>query len=175
MSSPEPGERGIFPPLAVDGNIDVLTGLDAPEIFYKFLAQSHALSSRHKEYLPILIRFRVVADLAQLVRIGRKSLDFEIAALADFLKKRTRVEEKLVRIGEATFLLLAQAENQSGIDAMVGRFANSLADFRSHHGGETVSVDDEGNHPQRLFDVEVSAFPLQKGESMLDFLERAGV
>jgi GGDEF domain-containing protein len=175
MSSPERGERGIFPPLAVDGNIDVLTGLDAPEIFYKFLAQSLARSSRHNEDLTILVRFQVIADHAQLVSLGRESLDFEVAALADFLKKRTRAEEKLVRIGEATFLLLAQAANQSGIDAMVRRFANSLADFRSHHRGENASVDYEGNHPQRLFDVEVSAFPLQNDESLLDFLERVGV
>lgn len=168
-------EDRIFPPLVIDGQIEVLTGLDAPEIFYKFLEQAIARSHRQKGGLIALIRFRFIADQTRFGAQGKRSLEFEVVALGDFLKKRTRADERVVRIGEATFLILALVDDQSGLDEMINRFSSSLADFYRNIGGQTFLVENNGIPPQGLFEVELSSFTYQEGETLLDLLERAGV
>jgi GGDEF domain-containing protein len=165
----------LLPPLLTDGRIDILTGLDAPEIFYGFLKQAIAHSSRNSDELLVLVRMRISEKLSLSKSYDGKSLEFEVAALADFIKGRTRSDENLVRIGEGTFLLLARVMNEQGHGEMLNRFRSALADFRPVLRGEVNSVDEEKMSTEPSLQVEVLSFTYRIGESMLDFLERAGV
>jgi GGDEF domain-containing protein len=169
MRAAEGEGKRYFPAVVTDGRIDILTGLDAPEIFYKFLERAIAQSSRNQEQITALLRFRLTFDEVT------QSVDFEVAALSDFLKKRTRADENLVRIGEVTFLLLARVANEDELEKMIERFSQAIPDFQARYSGKRKSVDSDQVSTKFASQVEISAFCYKNGESMLDFLERAGV
>ena len=169
MSAAEDEGNRYFPPVVTDGRIDVLTGLDAPEIFYKFLERSIAQTSRSQERITALLRFRLSFDEIT------SSVEFEVAALSDFLRKRARADENLVRIGEVTFLLLARVTNEDELAKMTMRFLKAIPDFQARYSEKSKSVDSDLMSMRYASQVEISAFCYKDGESMIDFLERAGV
>lgn len=180
-------ERVTLPPVATDGRVDILTGLDAPEIFYRFLQKAIASSGRNPGHLLTLLRIRI--DVDQLIdihhRLSRGNslgveelsafIEFEVAALANSLRNITRSDENLVRIGEVTFLVMARISSESDVAATLARFKKSLAEvgLARVRGDEVVEklvpVDIQGTN---FF---VDAFVYETGEEMLDFLQRAGV
>lgn len=192
--------RGVFPPLITDGRIDILTGLDAPEIFYKFLEQSISRSARRADELTALIRFRMSANViedevdaveenvpkvtdftlqSQQISSQESSasivLDFQVAALADFLKRESRADENLTRIGEGTFLLLVRVANDEELGKAMGRFSDLLADFCDLHEKRDSAVEIEELSIPRSFEIALSGFLYEPGESMLNYLERVEV
>lgn len=180
-------ERVTLPPIDTDGRMDILTGLDAPEIFYKFLQKAIASVGRNPSHLLTLLRIRI--DIDQLIDIYRRLsrskfinveditsfIEFEVAALANSLRTLTRSDENLVRIGDVTFLVMARISNNDDLAATLARFRKSLAEMglARVRGGEVVermiTVDGQETH------FSVDAFVYETGEEMLDFLQRAGV
>ena len=169
MSALEGEGNRYFPAVVTDGRIDVLTGLDAPEIFYKFLERAIAQTSRNPDHITALLRFRLTFDEST------QSVEFEVAALSDFLKKRTRADENLVRIGEVTFLILTRVANEDELARMIERFSQAIPDFQARYSGKREFVDSDQASTKFASQVKISAFLYKNGESMLDFLERAGV
>lgn len=180
-------ERVTLPPVATDGRVDILTGLDAPEIFYKFLQKEIAAARRNPGYLLTLLRIRM--DVARLVDFHchlspnnskdiqdiTAFLEIEVAALANSLRAITRSDENLVRIGDVTFLVMARVGSEGEVDSTLARFKMSLAEvgLAKVRGDENVEKLVPVDIQETYFFVD--AFVYETGEEILDFLERAGV
>lgn len=187
-------EDFLLPALDVDGRIDRLTGLDAPEIFYRFLEKAIFSTRRDPSHSVALVRVRLGLESLRKASFGvsDSGLAFRVAQLAGILQSQTRSDEHLVRIGEVTFLILARVSDSNDLEAMRSRLVRALADlkFNSAENGKTVdrtvAVESESGLPltdQSIeveldgyrFDISVDSFLHNEGEEMLELLERAGV
>lgn len=180
-----------LPPLETDGQIDLLTGLDSPEIFYRFLKKGISASERSQSHVVTLIRVRLeLSSLQELgTEVNNSGMAFRILLLSKFLQSQTREDENLVRIGEATFLILAKVENSFDLDSISRRFKKALAEVKFDGDGVENSVDnlstvDVDSAVGQSVSLEIAGYPVrvavdgylhQRGEEMLDFLERVGV
>ncbi len=167
-----------------DGHVDQLTGLDAPDIFYRFLEKALALEIRSGRVETALVRFRLSIVNAELIshesalnidpgsspiQITDSQEDpydsesaFAVALFARFLSRATRSDENITRIGELTFLLLAHVKDEAELLSLKNRFEVALAQIDLKQGDCDFSVD-------------IDCFLHQPGEEMLDFLERVDV
>jgi hypothetical protein len=179
-------ENFSLPPLDVDGRVDLLTGLDAPEIFYRFLAKAISSSLRDRSHRIVLVRVRLGLEPLShsSISVTEGSLAFRVVQFAGFLQSQTRSDEHVVRIGEVTFLILAKVRNQGEATSMVSRLLRSLADAKFDRDGDSGSVDDrslvEREYVERSDDqrvkVDISGYPFEilvdlflhnEGEEML--------
>ena len=187
-------EDFLLPALDADGRIDRLTGLDAPEIFYRFLEKAIFSKRRDPSHSVALVRVRLGLESLRMASFGvsNSGLAFRVAQLAGILQSQTRSDEHLVRIGEVTFLILARVSDSNDLEAMRSRLVRALADlkFNSTENGETVdrtvAAESESGLPlthQSIeeeidgyrFEISVDSFLHKEGEEMLELLERAGV
>ncbi len=183
-----------LPPLETDGHIDLLTGLDAPEIFYRFLEKAISSSGRYPSRSVAIIRVRLGLESLRRssIEVSDEGLAFRVVQLAKILRSHTRSDEHLVRIGEVTFLILVTVGKSGEIDAISSRLARALAEATLGRASLVVSVD--GPIPvekvtslhevYQSIEVEVAGYPIQisidgflheTGEEMISFLERVGV
>lgn len=178
--------------LETDGRVDLLTGLDAPEIFYRFLHKAIAKAERemgqdHARGVTsrlALVRFRLVGvhgeslfpkiasldqsqvsegvdrDNQRLLEVN--DLAFSVAHLSKYLSEMVRADENLARLGEVTFLLVAQIGSTDDLTGLLRRFEVSLSQF-------------DLQWRERRLTVEITGFIHQQGENLLDLLERAEV
>lgn len=183
-----------LPPLETDGHIDLLTGLDAPEIFYRFLEKAISSSGRNPSRSVAIIRVRLGLESLRnsLIEVSDEGLAFRVVQLAKILRSHTRSDEHLVRIGEVTFLLLVTVGQSGEIDGISSRLAIALAEATLDRASLGVSVDgptpvERGTSLHEVYqsiEVEVAGYPIQisidgflheTGEEMISFLERVGV
>ena len=183
-----------LPPLQTDGHIDLLTGLDAPGIFYRFLEKAISSAGRNPSHSVALIRVRLGLEALRRssIEASDEGLAFRVVQLAKILRSHTRSDEHLVRIGEVTFLILVTVGKSGEIDAISSRLARALAEATLGRASLVVSVD--GPIPvekvtslhevYQSIEVEVAGYPIQisidgflheTGEEMISFLERVGV
>jgi hypothetical protein len=183
-----------LPPLETDGHIDLLTGLDAPGIFYRFLEKAISSSGRYPSRSVAIIRVRLGLESLRRssIEVSDEGLAFRVVQLAKILRSHTRSDEHLVRIGEVTFLILVTVGKSGEIDAISSRLARALAEATLGRASLVVSVD--GPIPvekvtslhevYQSIEVEVAGYPIQisidgflheTGEEMISFLERVGV
>ena len=183
-----------LPPLQTDGHIDLLTGLDAPGIFYRFLEKAISSSGRYPSRSVAIIRVRLGLESLRRssIEVSDEGLAFRVVQLAKILRSHTRSDEHLVRIGEVTFLILVTVGKSGEIDAISSRLARALAEATLGRASLVVSVD--GPIPvekvtslhevYQSIEVEVAGYPIQisidgflheTGEEMISFLERVGV
>ena len=183
-----------LPPLQTDGHIDLLTGLDAPGIFYRFLEKAISSAGRSPSRSVALIRVRLGLEPLRRssIEVSDEGLAFRVVQLAKILRSHTRSDEHLVRIGEVTFLILVTVGRSGEIDAITSRLTRALAEATIDCASLGVSVDgptpvEKGtalHEAHRSIEVEVAGYPIQisvdgflhrTGEEMIAFLERVGV
>lgn len=191
-----------LPRLETDGHIDLLTGLAAPEIFYRFMEKAISSTGRDPSRAVALMRVRLGLESLRRssIEVSNDGLAFCIVQFAKFLQSHTRSDEHLVRIGEVTFLILVTVRDSSKVGAISSRLITALADARFDGVLGSESVDrnspvekgsallgtlgtiDQFSH--KSVEIDVSGYPMQvsvdgflhqAGEEMLTFLERVGV
>ena len=108
-------------------------------------------------------------------------VEITLASIAGFLKRRTRSEEILVRIGEVTFLILAKFSHHDEALQMIARLQAALSDLilfgepgRSTVDRDQSVINSADSHSAAEF-LTIQVFTYVDGEGMLNFLERAGV
>lgn len=191
-----------LPRLETDGHIDLLTGLAAPEIFYRFMEKAISSTGRDPSRAVALMRVRLGLEPLRRssIEVSNDGLAFRIVQFAEFLQSHTRSDEHLARIGEVTFLILVTVRDSSKVGAISSRLITALADarFDGALGSESVDRDlpvekgsallgtpgtiDQFSH--KSVEIDVSGYPMQvfvdgflhqAGEEMITFLERVGV
>ena len=187
-------EEFSLPPLDADGRVDLLTGLDAPEIFYRFLSKAILSTRRDSSRRVALLRVRLGIEPLRRARnkISDSGLSFRVVQFAEVLRSQTRSDEQVVRIGEVTFLILARVRDVSEVEAMSSRFISAIADAKFDRDSNLESVDssvtvERGSSAQagdQSIDIDIAGYPFEvfmdtylhiEGEEMLEFLERVGV
>jgi len=126
-----------LPPLETDGHIDLLTGLDAPGIFYRFLEKAISSSGRYPSRSVAIIRVRLGLESLRRssIEVSDEGLAFRVVQLAKILRSHTRSDEHLVRIGEVTFLILVTV----GIEVAGYPIQISIDGFLHETGEEMIS------------------------------------
>ena len=172
-----------------DGRIDRLTGLDAPEIFYRTLSKALAASSRNPENGVGILRI-FMANPSHGTQGERTLLE-----LANFLRSRVRGDETLSRIGRRTFALLFRVNGDIAIshgsdrEAVTLRFRSEIEEWIRTHAragkrkgdgkgnpeGERTRGKEEEPCENEKISVEISSVQSTVGEEMLELLARAGV
>lgn len=96
---------------ANDGRVDRLTGLDAPEIFYLMLEKEIASLDRRVNRSMILMTFTLKS------RASVVAMATQLITLAQVLRKATRAEDFLSRLGRMTFVVVLGVEVDRGVDS----------------------------------------------------------
>lgn len=96
---------------ANDGRVDRLTGLDAPEIFYLMLEREIASLDRRANRSMILMTFTLKS------RASVVAMATQLITLAQVLRKATRAEDFLSRLGRMTFVVVLGVEVDRGVDS----------------------------------------------------------
>jgi hypothetical protein len=96
---------------ANDGRVDRLTGLDAAEIFYLMLSKEFASADRRMNQAIFLITFTLRSQ-ASAVAIAT-----QLIALSQILRRATRSEELLTRLGKMTFVVALGVDLESTSDS----------------------------------------------------------
>lgn len=93
-----------LPRLETDGHIDLLTGLAAPEIFYRFMEKAISSTGRDPSRAVALMRVRLGLEPLRRssIEVSNDGLAFRIVQFAEFLQSHTRSDEHLARIGEGS-------------------------------------------------------------------------
>jgi GGDEF domain-containing protein len=179
-----------------DGRIDRLTGVDAAEIFYLMLGREIAATERRMNQSLFLIRFTLVSG-ASIPHITT-----DLIRLAVILKKATRAEGLLSRLGLMTFVVVLRVDEDLDSDektqagsrhrkylAILQRYSNQIKsslDSKASNLQEDFNLEDRGSNGPLTIRVSVATGSVSAyvdiagtertpGESLLDFLERAGV
>ena len=84
---------------ANDGRVDRLTGLDAAEIFYLMLSKEFASADRRMNQAIFLITFTLRSQASAA------AIATQLIALSQILRRATRSEELLTRLGRMTFVV----------------------------------------------------------------------
>ena len=92
---------------ANDGRVDRLTGLDAAEIFYLMLSKEFASADRRMNQAIFLITFTLRSQ-ASAAAIATQLID-----LSQILRRATRSEELLTRLGRMTFVVALGVDLES--------------------------------------------------------------
>lgn len=97
---------------ANDGRVDRLTGLDAPEIFYLMLEREIASLDRRANRSMLLMTFTLKS------RTSVAALAVQLITLAKVLRKATRAEDFLSRLGRMTFVVVlgVEVDRRIGVD-----------------------------------------------------------
>lgn len=179
-----------------DGRVDRLTGLDAPEIFYLMLNREIALTDRKVNRKLLLITFTLKS------RTPAATTAAQLIKLAQLIRSATRSEESISRLGRMTFVVilgvdmspeLDQEASESVLDykyaAIAKRYSDQIGNFLDTENNQSL---DQSNAPDippgsglptrcvadsesQTTYVDIDYFEREVGESLLDFLERAGV
>lgn len=165
-----------------DGRTDRLTGLDAPEIFYRMLAKELASLMRRRDRRLSLIVITLKSSHAIPV------VSAQLVALANLLRSATRADEFVTRLGERSFVMVVgYASNQvAGTDgkvlegdeiltAILTRLRLLVDDFLKQdenlwRDSRNFAQSDTGSAA-----VDISGIQSKEKEGLLDLLERAGV
>jgi hypothetical protein len=151
-----------------DGQRDFLTGLMAPEPFYRYLQQELAFSKRYPELKVGAIKIVASALSATEDREQR------LVELAHFLKKAIRADELITRIGEYTFISIVRIRNDD--PAMDPEKTLSRVEERLREALKIDALSErEGEGSAKVISVEISGYVHKNGENYLEFLERAEV
>lgn len=170
--------------LQIHEQTDKLTGLDAPEIFYKFLEKALASETRNNGFRTSLVRFRlsivneglITRERSAVANPGHTTIQstdepedpfdsessLAVALFAKFLSGVIRSNETVTRVGEMTFLLLAHVKDEGELLSLENRFKGAISQINLKQGSCDFAVDIDG-------------FIHQPDEDMLDFLQRADV
>ena len=197
MSSP-PITMKNYLTLETDGRADLLTGLDAPEVFYRLLEKSIAMAQRDKRIDIALVRFRlmrsdgqplfrqVAADELEDAASGLGNAASELgnadefeAQSEEFLARANELAFAVAKLGKRLTDLVRSDENVTRLGevtfVLVARVAKEgdleglLRRFEA-----SLSQLDLTWGGDRLV-VEIKSFRYHQGENLLDLLERAHV
>ena len=179
-----------------DGRVDRLTGLDAPEIFYLMLNREIASTDRKVNRKLLLITFTLKS------RTPLATTAAQMITLAQLLRSATRSEEIISRLGRMTFVIVLgvdtspefeQEASESALDykyaAIAKRYSDQISKFldtensQSPYQSNAPDIPSGSGLPTRFVAdsespstyVDIDYFEREVGESLLDFLERAGV
>ncbi|MBI4483718.1 MAG: GGDEF domain-containing protein [Acidobacteria bacterium] len=108
------------------GILDPLTGTYNMLYFREILPGEVERARRHKQALSVLV-FRV----AGLDQSGLAAADEILVQLARFLRENFRAVDKIVRSGEAEFLVLLPETNAKGVEGALARFHARLQQWSS--------------------------------------------
>jgi GGDEF domain-containing protein len=151
-----------------DGQRDFLTGLMAPEPFYRYLQQELAFSKRYPEMKVGAIKIVASALSAKADKEQR------LVELAHFLKKATRADEIATRIGEYTFISLVRIK--IGNPDMNPEIALSSIEERLRAALSIEALSEKGfDGEKKILPVEISGYIHRENENFLEFLERVEV
>jgi GGDEF domain-containing protein len=92
---------------ANDGRVDRLTGLDAAEIFYLMLSKEFASADRRMNQAIFLITFTLRSQASAA------AIAAQLIALSQILRRATRSEELLTRLGRMTFVVALGVDLES--------------------------------------------------------------
>ncbi|MFZ9910432.1 MAG: hypothetical protein ACO3EX_06885 [Candidatus Nanopelagicaceae bacterium] len=92
---------------ANDGRVDRLTGLDAAEIFYLLLSKEFASADRRMNQAIFLITFTLRSQASAA------AIATQLIALSQILRRATRSEELLTRLGRMTFVVALGVDLES--------------------------------------------------------------
>ena len=92
---------------ANDGRVDRLTGLDAAEIFYLMLSKEFASADRRMNQAIFLITFTLRSQASAA------AIATQLIALSQILRRATRSEELLTRLGRMTFVVALGVDLES--------------------------------------------------------------
>ena len=92
---------------ANDGRVDRLTGLDAAEIFYLMLSKEFASADRRMNQAIFLITFTLRSQASAA------AIATQLIALSQILRRATRSEEFLTRLGRMTFVVALGVDLES--------------------------------------------------------------
>lgn len=92
---------------ANDGRVDRLTGLDAAEIFYLMLRKEFASADRRMNQAIFLITFTLRSQASAA------AIAAQLIALSQILRRATRSEELLTRLGKMTFVVALGVDLES--------------------------------------------------------------
>ncbi|NDB07866.1 MAG: hypothetical protein EBX97_04175 [Actinobacteria bacterium] len=92
---------------ANDGRVDRLTGLDAAEIFYLMLSKEFASADRRMNQAIFLITFTLRSQASAA------AIATQLIALSQILRRATRSEELLTRLGKMTFVVALGVDLES--------------------------------------------------------------
>jgi GGDEF domain-containing protein len=153
-----------------NGVIDLLTGLDAPGIFYNFLEKEISFANRINRRSCALVVFRIKSDFA------RGDLPQFLVEFAYLLKKRKRGDEFLSRIGEMTFVLVIRsAEVNLESDDLVQLYQESIENRFRKFIDQYAVAEKRVENINELFPVDIRVLLHNIGEKMVDFLDRAEI
>ena len=179
-----------------DGRVDRLTGLDAPEIFYLMLNREIASTDRKVNRKLLLITFTLRS------RTPLATTASQLITLAQLLRSATRSEEIISRLGRMTFVIVLgvdtspefeQEASESALDykyaAIAKRYSDQISKFldtensQSPYQSNAPDIPSGSGLPTRFVAdsespstyVDIDFFEREVGESLLNFLERAGV
>lgn len=189
--------------LETDGRVDLLTGLDAPEVFYRLLEKSIAMAQRDNRIDIALVRFRLMRSDGQPLfrQVAADELEDAASGIGNAasglgnVARELRNADEFEAQGEA---FLARANELAFAVAKLGKHLTDLvrSDENVARLGEVTfvlvaRVAKEGDLEGllRRFEaslsqldltwsgdrlvVEIESFTYHQGENLLDLLERA--
>jgi GGDEF domain-containing protein len=107
---------------ANDGRVDRLTGLDAAEIFYLMLSKEFASADRRMNQAIFLITFTLRSQASAA------AIATQLIALSQILRRATRSEELLTRLGKMTFVVVLGVDLESTSDSKSDSKSTSRVD-----------------------------------------------
>lgn len=117
---------------ANDGRVDRLTGLDAAEIFYLMLRKEFASADRRMNQAIFLITFTLRSQASAA------AIAAQLIALSQILRRATRSEELLTRLGKMTFVVALGVDLESTSESTSDSTSDSTSESTS-----TSRVDSE--------------------------------
>jgi GGDEF domain-containing protein len=153
-----------------NGVIDLLTGLDAPGIFYNFLEREISFANRIQRRSCTLVVFRIRSGFE------RGDLPQFLVEFAYLLKKKMRSDEFLSRIGEMTFVLVIRsAEVNLENDDLVKIYLESIKIRFKKFIDQYALAEKRVENINELFPVDIKVLSHNVGEKLADFLDRAEI
>jgi len=107
---------------ANDGRVDRLTGLDAAEIFYLMLSKEFASADRRMNQAIFLITFTLRSQASAA------AIATQLIALSQILRRATRSEELLTRLGKMTFVVALGVDLESTVESTSESTSTSRVD-----------------------------------------------
>ena len=181
--------------LQSDGQVDQLTGLDAPEIFYKFLEKALASEKRNHGIRTAIVRFRLSIVNENLNTRGNESTSHGekgLIQIADHGEKgliQIAHQDENLFDSESSFAVALFAKFLSRIsrsEENITRIGELTFLLLAHVKDEAELLRLENRMKEAIaevdlkqgkcdFSVNIEGFMHQHGEEMLDFLEKAEV
>ncbi|MEY4105337.1 MAG: hypothetical protein RLZZ478_700 [Actinomycetota bacterium] len=119
---------------ANDGRVDRLTGLDAAEIFYLMLSKEFASADRRMNQAIFLITFTLRSQASAA------AIATQLIALSQILRRATRSEELLTRLGKMTFVVALGVDLESTPESTPESTSGSTSESTSGSTSESTST-----------------------------------